>query len=172
MITLYREGKLSLSTLATRLELSVSETIGLLAEFGIESPIDYDDYLKGDDGNCCRLLIGMQKPPLEILRENFYKTEQDIIDNQTASAIKKKLAQEFKDQLTIGIPTEEDEIGLRKLSQQIKDKKVIVKLFLRHPLHAKLYLLFSDGSRSYFPDRLPKKVEYDFNPNDPKDQYA
>ena len=53
----------------------------------------------------------MQKPPLEILREYFYKTEQDIIDNQTASAIKKKLAQEFKDQLTIGIPTEEDEIG-------------------------------------------------------------
>ena len=83
------------------------------------------DNLKGDDDNCCRLLIGMQKPPLEILREYFYKTEQDIIDNQTASAIKKKLAQEFKDQLTIGIPTEEDEIGLRKLSQQIKDKKVI-----------------------------------------------
>jgi len=43
MIKLYREGKLSLSTLATRLELSASETIDLLAEFGIESPIDYDD---------------------------------------------------------------------------------------------------------------------------------
>src|SRR5574340_368587 len=34
------------------------------------------------------------------------------------------------------------------------------------------YLLFSDGSRSYFPDRIPKKVEYDFDPNDPKDLYA
>ena len=47
MIKLYREGKLSLSTLATRLELSVSETLDLRAEFGIESPIGYDDYLKG-----------------------------------------------------------------------------------------------------------------------------
>ena len=47
MIKLYRDGKLSLSTLATRLELSVSETLDLLAEFGIESPIGYDDYLKG-----------------------------------------------------------------------------------------------------------------------------
>lgn len=47
MIKLYREGKLSLSTLATRLELSVSETLDLLAEFGAKSPIDYDDYLKG-----------------------------------------------------------------------------------------------------------------------------
>ena len=42
-----QRGKLSLSTLAAKLELSVSETIDLLSEFGIESPIEYDDYLKG-----------------------------------------------------------------------------------------------------------------------------
>ena len=47
MIKLYREGKLSLSTFASKLELSVSEAIDLLSEFGIESPLDYDDYLKG-----------------------------------------------------------------------------------------------------------------------------
>ncbi|MEW6110239.1 MAG: hypothetical protein AB1632_13895 [Nitrospirota bacterium] len=47
MIKLYREGKLSLSTLAEKLELSVSEAIDLLSEFGVECPIDYDDYLKG-----------------------------------------------------------------------------------------------------------------------------
>ncbi len=47
MIKLYREGKLSLSALAEKLKLSVSEAIDLLAEFGVESPIDYDDYLKG-----------------------------------------------------------------------------------------------------------------------------
>lgn len=47
MIKLYKDGKMSLSTLASKLELSVSETIDLLAEFGVESPIDYDDYLKG-----------------------------------------------------------------------------------------------------------------------------
>ena len=41
------EGKLSLSTLADKLGLSVSETIDLLSEFGVESPLDYDDYLKG-----------------------------------------------------------------------------------------------------------------------------
>ncbi len=47
MIKLYREGELSLSTLAAKLELPVSETIDLLSKFGIESPIEYDDYLKG-----------------------------------------------------------------------------------------------------------------------------
>lgn len=44
--------------------------------------------------------------------------------------------------MTIGIPTNDDEAGLQRLAAQIKAKKVVVKLFLRHSLHAKLYLLF------------------------------
>lgn len=47
MIKRYKEGRLSLSALAEKLELSVNESIDLLSEFGIESPLDYDDYLKG-----------------------------------------------------------------------------------------------------------------------------
>lgn len=99
---------------------------------------------EGGDGKCCRLLVGMQKPPYETLKDYFSKAEQGAIDIQSAAAFKKKLAQEFKDQLTIGIPTDEDEKGLQRLSSQIKEKKVVVKLFLRHPLHAKLYLCFRD----------------------------
>ncbi len=64
------------------------------------------------------------------------------IDQKTVLQWKKKLAQEFREQLTIGAPTNEDEAGLRRLAAQIKARKVVVKLFLRHPLHAKLYLLF------------------------------
>ena len=104
------------------------------------------DNWNGGDENCCRLLIGMQKPPQEILREYFSKAEPAGMDNQTATIIRKKLAHELKEQLAIGIPTEADEQGLRKLSAQIKAKKVIAKLFLRHPLHAKLYLCFRDDS--------------------------
>jgi len=47
MIKLYREGKLSLGKTAKGLDLSISETIDLLSEFGIKAPIDYEDYLKG-----------------------------------------------------------------------------------------------------------------------------
>ena len=68
--------------------------------------------------------------------------EDGQIDNQTALRLKRQLAEEFRDQLTFGVPTNEDEAGLRRLAAQIKAKKVVVKLFLRHPLHAKLYLLF------------------------------
>jgi superfamily II DNA or RNA helicase len=103
----------------------------------------YIDKWAGGEGNCCRLLVGMQHLPQEELRTAMSLIKGDVaMDNQTALRVKKKLAEEFRDQLTIGIPTNEDELGLRRLAAQIKAKKVIVKLFLRHPLHAKLYLLF------------------------------
>jgi SNF2 family DNA or RNA helicase len=97
----------------------------------------------GGPGNCCRLLVGMQRLPADELRAALgiaHRAEE--IDNQTAVRLKKRLAEEFREQLTLGTPTNEDEACLRRLAGQIKAKKVVVKLFLRHPLHAKLYLLF------------------------------
>ena len=97
----------------------------------------------GGEGSCCRLLVGMQRLPAEELRVALgmiHRNEE--IDNQTALRLKKSLAEEFREQLTLGAPTNEDEACLRRLAGQIKAKKVVVKLFLRHPLHAKLYLLF------------------------------
>ncbi len=95
----------------------------------------------------CRLLVGMQKMPLDVIRDFYSKNEEDNIDNAEAIKLKKKLAQEFKEQLTIGVPSEADEKALRKLSQQMKDNKVVVKLHLRYTLHAKLYLAYSKDKR-------------------------
>jgi superfamily II DNA or RNA helicase len=97
----------------------------------------------GGAGQCCRLLVGMQRLPGEELRTALgLNQREEEIDNQTALRLKKRLAEEFREQLTFGTPTNEDEVCLRRLAAQIKAKKVVVKLFLRHPLHAKLYLLF------------------------------
>ena len=92
---------------------------------------------------CRRLLVGMQRLSKEDLRgaSSIFKSE-EALDNQTAIRLKKKLAEEFRDQLTLGIPTNHDEARLRRLAAQIRATKVVVKLYLRHPLHAKLYLLF------------------------------
>ena len=97
----------------------------------------------GGDGKCCRLLVGMQRLPQEELRAAFSLTKpEESVDNQAAIRLKKKLAEEFRLQLTYGIPTNDDEAGLRRLAAQLKSGKVVVKLFLRHTLHAKLYLCF------------------------------
>ncbi len=105
-----------------------------------------DSYIaqwSGGDDNCCRLLVGMQRMPHDDLHEALRLTKsEEGVDNQTALRLKKKLAEQFREQLTFGVPTNDDEAGLRRLIAQIKEKKVVVKLFLRHQLHAKLYLLF------------------------------
>lgn len=107
----------------------------------------YVEQWPGGDGNCCRLLVGMQKLPQEELTTALSLIKQDIdIDNQTALRLKKKLAEQFREQLAMGIPTNEDEAGLRRLAAQLKTKKVIIKFFIRHPLHAKLYLLYRQDS--------------------------
>jgi predicted HTH domain antitoxin len=42
----YQEGKLSLGTMAQKLDLSLAQAMDLLSELGIRSPIGYDDYLE------------------------------------------------------------------------------------------------------------------------------
>lgn len=98
---------------------------------------------EGGDGHCCRLLVGMQQMPQDQLRAAMSLLHgQQEIDQATAIVLKRKLAQEFRDQLMVGIPTNEDEAGLQRLARQIVANKLVVKLYLRHPLHAKLYLNF------------------------------
>ena len=121
---------------------------------GWRSIDQYVEKWNGGDGHCCRLLVGMQRLPNEDLRIAQSLTESlEKLDNRSAQQYKMRLAEEFRDQLTIGAPTNEDEVGLRKLSHQIKARKVVVRLFLRHALHAKLYLLFR-------PDPINPSVGY------------
>lgn len=104
---------------------------------------DKIDSWPGGDGHCVRLLIGMQKLPQDELQALYsFSGPEDDLDNPTILKLKKRLAEEFKAQLALGAPSNETEAGLRKLALQLRQKKVQVRLFLRHPLHAKLYLLF------------------------------
>lgn len=99
------------------------------------------DAWSGGDASCVRLMIGMQTLPQEDVRSALsLSSGSEALDQQMVLRLKKRMAEEFHDQLSFGAPSNADEAGLRRLSRQIKEKKVVVKLFLRHRLHAKLYL--------------------------------
>ena len=86
----------------------------------------------------CRLLIGMHRPTEELIRQLY--TETDRPDSNYVAQCKLEIARDFKRQLILGLPSKKDEFTLRRLSAQLRDGKVCVKLYLREPLHAKLYL--------------------------------
>lgn len=103
----------------------------------------------GGEGACCRLLVGMNKLP----QDDLYESRSLIaggqgVDNRKVIHLRKRIAQEFRHQLALGVPNDEEEKALRKLSAQIKAKKLVVKLFLKHSLHAKLYLVHRHDAHS------------------------
>ena len=92
------------------------------------------DSWQPEDGPC-RVLIGMQRLPHYDLREALSLVDRPSgMDNQTAHRLRVQLAEQLRQQLTIGAPTNVDERTLRQLAAQLRSKKVVVKLFLRHPL--------------------------------------
>lgn len=63
------------------------------------------------------------------------------------------MAHEFREQLTYGVPTARDEASLKRLKAQLQAEKLEVKLFLRHLLHAKLYLIHRE-------DKITPRIGY------------
>ncbi|MDE6331967.1 MAG: helicase, partial [Muribaculaceae bacterium] len=105
------------------------------------------DYVYEQDANgndikkfrICRLLIGMHKPDEELIRA-LYSTKSTLADNDYVQRSLRRIAENFRQQLLLGVPTAKDEETLRRLFRQMKEGKVVVKLYLKHQLHAKLYI--------------------------------
>lgn len=101
----------------------------------------------GEANNRCRILVGMQRAPQDELRQLFSVVSGDgeaSVDQQKIARLKRQIVEDFRRQLMVGAPSNEDEQGLRNLARQLKAKQVEVKLFLRYPLHAKLYLIHKE----------------------------
>lgn len=99
------------------------------------------DQLASDESRKCRILIGMNPSPDEELRKSLSLKRCKPLDQQQVLRRKNQAVAAFRKQLVLGAPTNADEQGLRDLADQLRSGKVAVKLFLRYPLHAKLYLI-------------------------------
>lgn len=132
---------------ALRATLDVSDRsdfcVGYFNLRGWKSIDDLVEKWSGGAGHQCRLLVGMQRLPQDELRAVLSVAGGgEQLDNKATLRLKKRLAEEFRAQLAFGVPTNADEAGLRRLAGQLRAGKLVVKLFLRHTLHAKLYLMF------------------------------
>ncbi|OUD13881.1 helicase-related protein [Thioflexithrix psekupsensis] len=99
------------------------------------------DHFQGGENHCCRVLIGMAQTYHD-WKVDFDLVEEEIPDSKTMRALELKTAEEFRLQLVRMLPTNHIERELKQLLQQLKSAKVKIRLYLRHPLHAKLYLTY------------------------------
>jgi superfamily II DNA or RNA helicase len=123
--------------------VAASFCVGYLNLRGWQSLAHLVDALEGgQEDKACRLLIGMHRPPEEELRVLLHPPAQPApLDWPTARKLLERTVRSFLDQLRFGVPTAEAEQALRTLQTQLRHRRVFVKVFLRYPLHAKLYLV-------------------------------
>jgi superfamily II DNA or RNA helicase len=98
-----------------------------------------------------RILVGMQKAPIDELRDEF-RTDL-VIDHAYSKRQINELARDFRKQLVLGIQDKAYETTIATLKRQIDEHKIIIKLYLRKPLHAKLYL-------AYLPNNVVKQIGF------------
>lgn len=85
----------------------------------------YIEKWAGGEGRCCRSMVGMQRLPQEELHEivGLIKHNKEM-DQPIAVRLRRKLATEFREQTAWGVPTDKDEVGLRRLAAQLRARKV------------------------------------------------
>jgi hypothetical protein len=92
---------------------SADFSVGYFNLRGWRKLADHIDPWQGGEGNCCRLLVGMQATPHDEFREAYSQLltvdgDAQPMDQRRAFDLKRQKAQEFRDQLMAGAPTNTD----------------------------------------------------------------
>jgi len=123
--------------------VSFDACVGYFNLRGWSSLVDAVEQLPlSDERPPVRLIIGMRQgtPENELRDQLRIAKRQEVMDQATARRLQELAAADLRSQLSWGVPTDVAEKTLRSLRRQLVERRVCVKLFLRHNLHAKLYL--------------------------------
>jgi len=117
--------------------------VGYLNLRGWDQIADFVQKLPGgSEDRACRVLVGMHRPPEEEMRALArLRDDAPYLDGPTVARLKRKITESFRQQLEVGVPSDQAERALRQLAAQLRARKVFLKAFLPYPLHAKLYLV-------------------------------
>lgn len=76
----------------------------------------HGDRWPGGAGSACRLLVGMHVAPSDEWRLALRTQTEETLDNSTAMREKRRVVDEFRQQLIYSSPSNEDEAALRQLA--------------------------------------------------------
>ncbi len=100
-------------------------------------------HFEGGDAGACRVIVGMNRPPQDEMRRlQRARLEDDEADGPELARRRTRAIEDFREQLSAGVPSKQAESALRALAHDLRAGRVRVALFLRHQLHAKLYLTY------------------------------
>ena len=126
-------------TLATSRALDVAVGYFNLRGWGLIAD-RVDDLAGRPESSTARVLVGMTENPRDEMRRLLSVHPPAETDSELANERLNETVADYRAQLQVGLPTRDDEAALRKLRRQIDSGTVDIRLYLRHRLHAKLYL--------------------------------
>ena len=131
--------------------VALDACVGYLNLRGWGQIADHVDGLPVNPGRpAARVLVGMAARPEHLVRRAYRvrrEDEDDRITLKDAVRLRDEAVRDFRDQLTVGAPSDAQERVLRQFRDQLVGGRVRVKFFARHPLHAKLYLAHLAGGQ-------------------------
>lgn len=99
-----------------------------------------------DEPERVRLLVGMAVQPSEANRRALSPiAEDESPQNSRAVELARAAVKEFANQLTWGVPNDQDREAINALLDDLKTGFLKIKFYTRNPLHAKLYICHLHG---------------------------
>lgn len=145
--------------LLTRLEQNLTASshadvcVGYFNLHGYTDIAEEIQHFTGGEGSQLRVIVGMSNSPhVDARRAARSIDTTNAPTNELITARKKAALELFADQFSFRTPNPSDEQGLLQLRADLAAGKIVVKLYTKHQLHAKLYLTYGKDRTIAYPD--------------------